>query len=29
MILDWCGDLAGGGFCGVGMRRGTFWDVSV
>ena len=29
MILDWCCELAGGGFCGVGMRRGTFWDVSV
>ena len=28
-VLDWCCGLAGGCLCSVGMRWGTFRDVSV
>ena len=26
MVLDWCCGLAGGWFCGVGIRGDTFWE---
>ena len=29
MVLDWCCGLAGGWFCGVGIRGETFWDILV
>ena len=29
MVLDWCCGLAGGWFCGVGIREDTFWDILV